>query len=59
VCKNILLLPFSYRNKALEEKMMKMNVDYSKVYEERNELQMMAAMKFDEVELKRTSTLLH
>jgi len=27
---------------------MKMNVDYSKVCVERNELQMMTAMKFDE-----------
>ncbi|XP_065888583.1 centrosomal protein of 89 kDa-like [Dysidea avara] len=39
------------RSKALEEKMMKMNVHYSKVCEERNELQMMAAMKFDDVTL--------
>jgi len=31
--------------------MTKMNVDYSKVCEERNELRMMAAMKFDEIEL--------
>ena len=31
--------------------MMKMNVHYSKVCEERNELQMMAAMKFDDVTL--------
>ena len=42
---------FTYRNKVLEEKMVKMNIDYSKVCEERNELQMMAAMKFDDIKL--------
>jgi len=50
---------FPYRNKALEEKLMKMNVDYSKVWEERNELQMMAAMKFDDIHLKKTRALLY
>ncbi|XP_065888955.1 basal body-orientation factor 1-like isoform X2 [Dysidea avara] len=39
------------RNKILEESMVKMNVHYSKVCAERNELQMIAAMKFDDVKL--------